>query len=193
LKLIGFPFGAALCKDALEQFAGGFIAAAFFAGEIGLSGNQTALAGGLEHRGAIALQIALYALERGDSVIKACELLFDFGDNPRLLWLRSGDELQFPNELEMPAVSTIGKLQDRKLVQKKLRVECSSWPKKFHALCTDNEWLIDQFYAPGVIAENNQGKRAIAGQCDIVRVTTNMFFTLIDDGESAFVFIIRFW
>ena len=84
-KGLGFPAGATLAEDALEQLVCRFVIAAFIAGEFGFRGNQAALAGSLQHRGAIALEIGLHPLQRRRRSIKPRELLFDLVNDAVLL------------------------------------------------------------------------------------------------------------
>jgi hypothetical protein len=80
-KGVGLPAGAALAEDAPEQLVGRLVVAAFLAGEFGFRGNQAALAGSLEHRGAIPLEIRLHPLKRCRRRILSRELFLDLGND----------------------------------------------------------------------------------------------------------------
>ena len=60
-----------------RRAVGGFVGAAFLAGELGFGGDEAAFAGGLEHRGAVSLEAGPGALEGGDGVIQPGELGLD--------------------------------------------------------------------------------------------------------------------
>ncbi len=80
-ELVGFPVGAALLEDAGEELVGGFVVAAFGAGEFGFGGNEVSFAGGLQHGRPVALQVRLGPLERRHPRIQSRELLLDLGDD----------------------------------------------------------------------------------------------------------------
>ena len=77
--------GAAFGEDAGQQLVGGFVVAAFGLGEMRLGGDEFAFAGGLEDAGAVACEVGLGALERGDGGVEAREVALDGGDDAALL------------------------------------------------------------------------------------------------------------
>ena len=52
---------------------GGLVVAPLLAGELGLGRDEPPLDGGLEHRGAVALEVGLDALQRLDGGVEAGE------------------------------------------------------------------------------------------------------------------------
>jgi hypothetical protein len=92
LRQLGFlPAAAAFGEDALEEDRGGLVAAALGAGQLGLGRHQPPFDGGLEHRGAIALQVALHPLQRRHGVVEPGEVGLDGFDDAVLLGLAAGE------------------------------------------------------------------------------------------------------
>jgi hypothetical protein len=84
--LSGSQAGAAFGEDAVEEGGGGFVGAAFAAGEFGFGGDEAAFAGGFEDGGAVAFEVGLDALEGCDRCIESRELLINLFNDPHLFY-----------------------------------------------------------------------------------------------------------
>ena len=82
----GLPLGAPLPEDALQQYRGRLVGTALPTGQLRLCGDQAALARGLEHAGAVALQVGPRPLERGDGGVQPGEVFLDLRHDAVLLW-----------------------------------------------------------------------------------------------------------
>lgn len=76
MTFLGYP---------IYQLGRSFIRTAFATSKFGLRWDEAAFASGLQDGGAVAIEVGLDALERGNRRIQPRELLLDFRDNGVLL------------------------------------------------------------------------------------------------------------
>src|SRR5436309_2340536 len=87
--LVSFPrLGAPLGGDPGEQALGWLVGPTLGARQLGFGRDQPPFAGGLEHGGAVALEVRPHALETSDRGVKARELLLNGCYDPTLLGKR---------------------------------------------------------------------------------------------------------
>ena len=85
LRFLLDPSGFALFQDSGEEHVGGLVVAAFLSGQLGLRGHEPPFNRRLQHRGTVALQVPLNALQGRHGVVEAGEVGVDGLDDASLL------------------------------------------------------------------------------------------------------------